>query len=191
MLILEDSNRVTFDVNVQGTATKPVVRCVIGDSPAISFPAKSISEGKFEAMIDVPKSLGAGSHPFKIEVLLNGRLFTPINTQITVESKQPVSTPEFKETPKAAKEAVKESMPKAKAPATLSRLESTVKQPVQKLKPRKEAAAPVVETKIRMADITNEAVDRKAPATQAKSVKVLEQASSVPLTLIKGSIIYR
>lgn len=193
MLLLESTNRLTFDVNIQGTATAPVVRCVVGDSPAVSFNAKSLSEGKFEALIDLPKSMTAGSYPFKIEVLLNGRLFTPINTQISVatqtEEVKPVDKPVLEKTEvKPAK-----SAPKAQEKGKLSRLESVVKEPVQKLKPRKTtpATAPISESKIRIADIANEAADRDVKSVTVQPTKVAEHVASIPLTLIKGEIIYK
>lgn len=193
MLLLESTNRLTFDVNIQGTATAPVVRCVVGESPAVSFNAKSLSEGKFEALIDLPKSMTAGSYPFKIEVLLNGRLFTPINTQISVatqtEEVKPVDKPVLEKTEvKPAK-----SAPKAQEKGKLSRLESVVKEPVQKLKPRKTtpATAPISESKIRIADIANEAADRDVKSVTVQPTKVAEHVASIPLTLIKGEIIYK
>lgn len=195
MLLLKSTNRLTFDVNIQGTVTAPVVRCVIGESPAVSFNAKSLSEGKFEAMIDLPTSMTAGSYPFKIEVLLNGRLFTPINTQISVvtqteEEVKPVDEPIIE------KIEVKPVKPASKAQARekgkLSRLESVVKEPIQKLKPRKTApAAPISKSKIRIADIANEAADRDVKPATVKPTKVAEHAAPIPLTLVKGKIIYK
>lgn len=83
-LVLNTSNRVTFTVNVQGTSSSPTVRCVIGQSPTLTFPAKELQNGKYESLLDLPQTLGEGSHPFKIEVLLNGRLFIPIQTSVNV-----------------------------------------------------------------------------------------------------------
>jgi len=135
----------------------------------------------------------AGSYPFKIEVLLNGRLFTPINTQISVaaqtEEVKPVDKPVLEKTEvKPAK-----SAPKAQEKGKLSRLESVVKEPVQKLKPRKTtpATAPISESKIRIADIANEAADRDVKSVTVQPTKVAEHVASIPLTLIKGEIIYK
>lgn len=87
MLTLNTSNRVTFTVNIQGTSSDPTVRCVIGESPALTFAAKELQNGKYESLMDLPSSLGEGSHPFKIEVLLNGRIFTLIQTSVNVVQK--------------------------------------------------------------------------------------------------------
>ena len=196
MLLLESTNRLTFDVNIQGTATAPVVRCVVGDSPAVSFNAKSLSEGKFEALIDLPKSMTAGSYPFKIEVLLNGRLFTPINTQISVatqtEEVKPVDKPVLEKTevkPVKPVKPVSKVQVQAREKGKLSRLESVVKEPIQK---RKTApAAPISESKIRIADIANEAADRDVKPATVQPTKVAEHAAPIPLTLVKGKIIYK
>ena len=204
MLLLKSTNRLTFDVNIQGTVTAPVVRCVIGESPAVSFNAKSLSEGKFEALIDLPTSMTAGSYPFKIEVLLNGRLFTPINTQISVaaqtEEVKPVDEPIIEKIEVKPVKPVKPVKLASKAQAQaqaqengkLSRLESVVKEPIQKLKPRKTApAAPISESKIRIADIANEAADRDVKPATVQPTKVAEHAAPIPLTLVKGKIIYK
>ena len=196
MLLLESTNRLTFDVNIQGTATAPVVRCVVGDSPAVSFNAKSLSEGKFEALIDLPKSMTAGSYPFKIEVLLNGRLFTPINTQISVatqtEEVKPVDKPVLEKIEVKPVKPASKAQAQAREKGKLSRLESVVKEPIQKLKPRKTTpAAPISESKIRIADIANEAADRDVKSVTVQPTKVAEHVASIPLTLIKGEIIYK
>jgi hypothetical protein len=196
MLLLKSTNRLTFDVNIQGTVTAPVVRCVIGESPAVSFNAKSLSEGKFEALIDLPTSITAGSYPFKIEVLLNGRLFTPINTQISVaaqtEEVKPVDEPIIEKIEVKPVKPVSKVQVQAREKGKLSRLESVVKEPIQKLKPRKTApAAPISESKIRIADIANEAADRDVKPATVQPTKVAEHAAPIPLTLVKGKIIYK
>ena len=199
MLLLKSTNRLTFDVNIQGTVTAPVVRCVIGESPAVSFNAKSLSEGKFEALIDLPTSMTAGSYPFKIEVLLNGRLFTPINTQISVaaqtEEVKPIDEPiieKIEVKPVKPVKPVSKVQVQAREKGKLSRLESVVKEPIQKLKPRKTApAAPISESKIRIADIANEAADRDVKPATVQPTKVAEHAAPIPLTLVKGKIIYK
>lgn len=90
MLSLTTTNRVTFAVNVFGTAASPSVRCVVGEFPAYSFPATKLTGGQYEVLIDLPKDLKPGSYPLKVEVLLNGRLFTPINRDVPVTGEEPV-----------------------------------------------------------------------------------------------------
>ena len=84
MLLTNTTNRVTFNVNVIGTAATPTVRCVIGETPGLTYPAVKLADDGWEVLIDLPPSIGVGTHQFKVEVLLNGRLFTPINRNIEV-----------------------------------------------------------------------------------------------------------
>jgi len=86
MLLLNSQNKITFDVNVQGTQNKPTVRCIIGDSPSFMYKAFNIDDSKYEVQMDLPKSMEPGEYPFKIEVLLNGKVLTPINKTITVQA---------------------------------------------------------------------------------------------------------
>lgn len=84
MLTLNSTNKVTFSVNVHGTSATPTVRCVVGEYPGCMYSATKLSENKYEVLIDLPATMRAGAHDFKVEVVLNGRLFTPINTKIDV-----------------------------------------------------------------------------------------------------------
>lgn len=204
MLTLNTSNRVTFTVNIQGTSSDPTVRCVIGDSPALTFAAKELQNGKYESLMDLPSSLGEGSHPFKIEVLLNGRIFTPIQTSVNVVQK----TIEVQKTAEPVPDVNKTSFEQIKnidsvvenkqvsknvKQKKLTRLEKVVQQPVEKLKPRKtSSSAKVSESKIKIADIANEAADREVPsaAVQRQTIAV-EHVVSIPLTLTKGEIIFK
>jgi len=204
MLTLNTSNRVTFTVNIQGTSSDPTVRCVIGESPALTFAAKELQNGKYESLMDLPSSLGEGSHPFKIEVLLNGRIFTPIQTSVNVVQK----TIEVQKTAEPVPDVNKTSFEQIKnidsvvenkqvskniKQKKLTRLEKVVQQPVEKLKPHKtSASAKVSESKIKIADIANEAADREVPsaAVQRPTIAV-EHVVSIPLTLTKGEIIFK
>lgn len=93
MLSLQHSNRVTFNVNVFGTAATPSVRCIVGETPALSFPALKLKDSEWEVMIDLPSDMKSGAQPFKVEVVLNGRLFTPIQTSIDVQAPSPAEGP--------------------------------------------------------------------------------------------------
>jgi hypothetical protein len=97
MLALNTTNRITFTVNVQGTAMEPTVRCVVGEKPSFMYDARSIGDSKFESLIELPLGTVAGNYKLQIEVLLNGKLFTPINTTVQIgeakiESVQTVET---------------------------------------------------------------------------------------------------
>lgn len=211
MLSLTSTNRVTFAVNVFGTASTPSVRCVVGEAPAYSFPASKLSDGQYEVLIDLPKDLRLGTYPFKVEVLLNGRLFTPINQNVPVtgEEKQPASpTPaEIPAVEKPAPSLVKTvstpqpdvEMPakvEAKveaeaAPAAFQSLETLAKTPVfGKLPPKVE----IKRVKISMAEVaaTAEALEKpKKPKAAPKKAAPIIEARSVPVSLTKGAVIYR
>jgi len=198
MLTLNAPNKVTFTVNVQGTASSPTVRCVIGDQPGVIFPATSVSNGKFESIVELPKGFEAGSYPFKIEVLLNGRLFTPISTHVSVEGaattvpepKTEAVIPEIKHSLLKSAEtkiqAQKIAAPKKAKPKALSRLESVVKAPTQKLKER---ATPEIKA-ISIASISNE-VSATEPVSQPVERNTVVHEQVIPVTLVKGEIIYR
>jgi hypothetical protein len=257
MLTLNFTNKVTFDVNVHGTAATPTVRCVVGEYPGLMYQATRLTEGKFEVIIDLPPTMRSGAYPFKIEVMLNGRMFTPINTQINVEGgfensvsderiaeleptpvqplwsvlqhaavktkevsaplivpqkeslikevakndepvrqiTKPAEKPIKRPTVVKPAEPVKEQKPIQIPPKpTMSALESVVKAPVQKRKKPASAAAPVLEhkpVKFSMADVAND-VAKSEPAVPAQEpTVVVEQVTAVPLTLIKGEVIYK
>jgi hypothetical protein len=219
MLTLNSTNRVTFNVNVHGTSATPTVRCVIGDVPGMTYPATKLSDDKYEVVIDLPKTVNEGSLPFKVEVLLNGRLFTPISTQISVQRDEkpaevtvepapavvdaPAPAPTvapapsiLKQTAKVA-EAVPVTVPAKKTTKVkpgLSALEAVVKKPVEKLKPRntpEPAKANTKPAKISIASIANEAAERDTHTHTAEPHVVVEQITSIPISLVKGDIIYR
>lgn len=91
MLSLRQTNRITFNVNIFGTASTPTVRCVVGETPGFTYPAIKLANGEYEVTMDLPYDMKPGATPFKVEVLLNGRLFTPIQTSIDL---QPVNLPD-------------------------------------------------------------------------------------------------
>ncbi len=238
MLTLNSSNKVTFSVNVHGTSATPTVRCIVGEFPGLQFPATKLADGKYEALVDLPKTLREGAYDFKVEVLLNGRLFTPISTKIDVvggyenkvsddrvaELEPPVEQPletvlkhaatkteealpptapvmpapkvesllkKVDETAPAKKPKVSRVEPKLTPKPAMSALESVAKAPVQKRKVATPSPAPAP-MKFSMKDIANEAVesDTHTKAEHAPTV-VVEQVTSIPISLVRGDIIYK
>lgn len=184
MLTLNSTNKVTFKVNVHGTASTPTVRCVLGDAPGLTFQAVKLQEDKYEVLMDLPKTLTPGSYPFKIEVLLNGRLLTPISTQISVQenAEQDTST-ESRPSPTLTQE----SIPASKVPEL-----KPVKNHKTISKPQTEPTDRGAKLKLRLVDIANEAKTQTPPVTvKATPQVVLEQTKSIPVTLTKGDIIYK
>src|SRR5574343_875408 len=103
MLRADSINRLTFDLSVIGTASNPAsVRCVLGSNPSASFDARRGNGDAWVCDIDLPLFLEASEVPFKIEVLINGRLFTPLSTTLKVDRtpkiEAQVHEPEVEET---------------------------------------------------------------------------------------------
>lgn len=230
MLSLSTSNKVTFNVNVSGTAATPSVRCLIGEHPAMSFPATKLLNDEWEVIIDLPAGMKPGAHPFKVEVLLNGRLFTPINYSIDVDvsaddavnvapvQAEPVQAEPVQAEPAPAPRATnlismvsKITEPEPTPNIPVSELAAAEIKPIAKvkIKPRakqieippaemkgleKLAKPPVAEVKqikISMLDIANE-VNRNAPPVKAKTKPIQEaRVQSIPVSLTKGTVIYR
>lgn len=199
MLSTANSNRVTFNVNVFGTAATPTVRCIVGEAPGFSFPATKLEDGMYEAIVNLPATLKPGSYPFKVEVLLNGRLFTPINHDVPVTGAEPAveppalnptpnPVPTVEPAPAKAPVVAKES----KKPGLLSGLEQMATRPV--------IVKPIVvdstRPKISMAEIDASAArieERQVkPAPKKAPVKVPESiVTTIPVSLTRGQIIYR
>jgi hypothetical protein len=207
MLTLSSSNRVTFTLNVQGTAADPTVRCIIGESPSLTFPAKKLREDQYEVTIDLPSTMKEGKQPFKVEVLLNGRLFTPLNTSIDVaagvtEAVAPVPFAKPAAVPKvpAAMDKAVKAAEKAEEPAVVEVPKKVEKKPklfgeLEKLANKKvtpKAVPPGAMPSISMKSIANEAEARETPAPAEPTPRiVIEHTKSIPISLVKGEVIYR
>ncbi len=141
MLRADSINRLSFDLSVIGTAANPAsVRCVLGSNPTASFDARRGNGDAWVCDIDLPLFLEASEIPFKIEVLINGRLFTPLSTTLKVDRtpkiESQVHEPEVEETevPEPVQVAVPPEVVPEEAPAPV------VPEPVK-------TPEPVVETK--------------------------------------------
>lgn len=170
MLLIDESNDVTFTVNVHGTVSTPTVRCVVGDVPALSFPATKAAGDGYRATIDLPSSMAEGSYPFKVEVLLNGRLFTPISSQINVMKGLRAAEPAPEPVTPVADVPVISPAPAAPQPKPVVRQEAK-----SMMKAVEETANKKSKTKVQV----------KAEPVQE------ERASTIPFALIKGEVIYR
>jgi hypothetical protein len=99
-------NHLSFDLSVIGTANKPTsVRCVLGRNPTASFEAYNKGTSTWYCDVDLPLHLHDDELPFKVEVLINGRLFSPLSTTLKVDKtpkfdtkiEEPVQEPEAPE----------------------------------------------------------------------------------------------
>lgn len=110
------SNQLTFKVNVMGTSSSPSVRVILGTDPEMSYPATNLSDDKWTAQISIPEGI-EGTYNLRVEVVLNGRLFTPITKSVTIEA-APSEAPTPNETPIEVP-----TPPEAVAPGPLDQVE--------------------------------------------------------------------
>lgn len=88
MLTVGHSHNVKFKVNVMGTVTVPRVRVILGTLPEVSFPAAKEGDD-WVAQLVVPPHVDPGEYDLRVEVLLNNRMFTPVNKRIGVLAAEP------------------------------------------------------------------------------------------------------
>lgn len=218
MLFLHTANRVTFNVNVFGTAATPTVRVMVGETPGLSFPAIKLSGDEWETTIDLPENFTEGAHSFKVEVNINGRMFTPINQSIKVGinsvkvvGPSVVVEPAVTEPAAAVKPEpllVKIAVPAPRIdaevrpsvllpetkPANFGKLDALAKNPIQK-KPA--ATVSVKSIRISMADVANEA-EKNQPAVSAPIPKPKPKPKTappiketrIPFSMSKGAVIH-
>lgn len=207
MFEIGTSNRVTFNVNVSGTAVTPTVNAVVGEHPSHSYKAKQLEDGSWEAMIDLPKDTPPGKLPFMVEVLVNGRLFTPIKTTIDVASPPaPVREPEItveptvkvepkvkptpKKEPKTPKIVLKADEPTVpfRESAGLVGLAALAKTSPKALPPRRVTSVPEAEmtepVKFSLVDLDKEVYNSEV-------TEAVFAPTRIPVTLIRGDVIYR
>lgn len=87
MLHIGHTQSVSFKVNVMGTSSNPKVRLILGTNPEISFDAVKGAEENWGAEITIPKTVDPGSYDLRVEVILNNRLFTPLQKRIEISLK--------------------------------------------------------------------------------------------------------
>jgi hypothetical protein len=102
MLKINETNKITFVMDIEGTASLPTkVQCVLGADPELVFAATQMFEKNYSCKIFVPATMSPGMVPFKIQAIVNGRLFTPISmmtelsaaAEIPAESAPEISSP--------------------------------------------------------------------------------------------------
>jgi hypothetical protein len=200
---------VKFKVGVNGTATKPTVRLVI-DTPRneLGFKAEEIcgEPGKYFAEVFVPDSIEPGEYDMRIEVNLNGRLFTPIKKKVEIGNEQPVVVaapapvpapePEPEPEPEPASTPVDEA--KKKAPLVTTKPIDTSRK-VYSLPPSFPPSPQGTPTKISIKTIAKEAERRfgkvlEESATYKKPVAAAVEPINIkpqtPIKLIRGEVIY-
>lgn len=165
MLTVGQTKNVTFKVNVMGTQSEPRVRVILGANPELSFEATRDGES-WNAPMNIPMHLAPGSYDLRVEVVLNNRLFTPVNKKIDVSagehSNEPVQAaatglPVFAPAPKAPvaslidlvssqDEAPPKEIVMPKVVAKLPKVELKAKPKVESTEPVKPAALSLLST---------------------------------------------
>lgn len=189
MLHLNQPNRLTFTMDVLGTAAAPTARVLVGSTPALAYPATKLTGTSWETTIDLPEGTKIGSIPFKVEVMINGRIFHPINTMIEIAAGQKEEVRVIQSEPPAPQELVKQveaesvteiTEPKKPKAKLLVGLDAVVKTKIPEVKT----------TKVSMKDVAN-----AHPPSMVKEAAVRETTRTVqsgpPIRLIKGEIIYK
>jgi len=94
MLEIGKANEVKFKVGVNGTQAPPTVRLVIGvNEHELGFKAEKLLGGGDDdwfSEVKIPEGMAAGEYDFRVEVIVNNRLFTPIKRKVTVGTLEPI-----------------------------------------------------------------------------------------------------
>lgn len=94
MLEIGKANEVKFKVDVNGTQALPEVRLVIVTPKSeLGFKAERMGDGWFSEVF-IPEDVAAGDYDFRVEVVINNRLFTPIKRKVTLGSTAPMMAAE-------------------------------------------------------------------------------------------------
>lgn len=173
MLCTNTTNRITFKVGIHGTAALPTVRCMVGAEPALCFLATNIGGDSWEALIKLPEDFPTGVQPFRVEVQLNGRLFTPITREIDITRKDSV---ESKVTVSQVSEPEAVPAPVAPAPAPAPVIEPPKPRVDAVIVPRTNLPETKPEVKLDVAAVAALAdafakIDAKTPKTEAAPIR--------------------
>ena len=87
-IYLDDDNEIRFGVNVEGSE-RQYVKCRMmmeaSSSMSLFFPGTQISNGEIQVIVPTLKNvLREGIYPVKLEVIIDDRIFTPLEMQMNV-----------------------------------------------------------------------------------------------------------
>lgn len=84
---LDESTKLAFGVTITGAEGTPTARFVIeGRDFSLMFPCNKLEEGGIEVMIDeMGHILKAGEYPVRLEVVIENKIFTPMEDTIIFE----------------------------------------------------------------------------------------------------------
>jgi hypothetical protein len=87
MITVNVPSTIGFNVQVHGTSADAEARLVLtANDVGYVFKARKVAPSTFEATICVPSCVKPGDYPMAVEVMVNGRLFTPLRKTVTVEA---------------------------------------------------------------------------------------------------------
>jgi hypothetical protein len=167
MLYSGQTTKITFKVDVMGTSSEPKVRVILQTTPSLSFEAAKIGD-EWVSEISIPDFVSTGSYNLKVEVLLNNKLFTPVNKIIEIQSSDvpnEIQEPEVQEIAEPADQEI----------------EVQINTPFESAKP--EIKAP----KIKMPDLLK-SFESVQPKSNPKVIKeILKAIKEMPKVLPKAS----
>lgn len=192
MLEIGKANAVKFQVGVNGTAAEPLVRVVLSlNGIDFGFPSERVigSNTDWFSEVKIPEDVVPGNYAFRVEVVINNRLFTPLKRTIAIGVKEPLVAarpPETLENAPVAEQVV------------IAQVKPVVKQKQPLIKVFAGVPTITAPIKITMADVVKESNQRfekalsesqtyKKPGISAKPININPQ---VPVTLKKGEVVY-
>jgi len=219
MLEIGKVNEVKFKVGVNGTQATPSVRLVItANGHELGFPAEKSLEGddSWFSEVKLPEDIAPGQYDFRVEVVVNNRLFTPIKKQVEVaeniqvfaymideKPSAPVQPPPTvteikKPDPQRVREKPQLKNLMKEAAAKTEPRPALAPKPIKKIvtplpKPTGKKAEPVpVRVRISMAEIAEESNKKfdHSPKEVPEVAPSLNLNHQVPITLTKGEIVY-
>ena len=199
MLNIGKSNDVNFKVDVNGTSALPTVRLIISANGAeLGFLAEKSTAGKnaWTAKVFIPEHFASGEYDFRIEAVVDNRLFTPIKRKVSITKSFATvapAVPEVTDVPEASTPLPKlasikkpESILSATQPKSL--MKSVVRTSVVERAQVKAKIEPL-HTKISKAvDLPIVLVKHKPVDESISQLKIKQQT---PISLKKGEIIYQ
>lgn len=106
-LKLDESVKLEFDVLVTGADGLPTARFVIeGKEFSLSYPCRQVNEGIEVSIGGLKNILPAGEYPVRLEIILDGKIYTPMQDVIKLEPVVEINT-KSKATGPQLKESVK------------------------------------------------------------------------------------
>lgn len=164
MISINVPSTISFNVQVHGTSSDAEARLVLtANDVGYIFKAQRTTPNSFEASVCVPACVQPGQYPMAVEVIVNGRLFTPLRRMVEVDSG--VTTVEVPAI-QVVQTTAADSYEIQAAPVPEEVVEPVAPQTeVQQPAPQVEVEAPV---QVAQAEVKQEAVPAEKPAKKPR-----------------------